>query len=77
MNKPKIYVACAVLPEVRTMLESRCEARFNDAGTKLSPEALGQAAQDCEAVIVTMANRLDAAGMAQQMRAAAAGSPGG
>lgn len=64
MNKPKIYVACAVLPKVRAMLDERCEARFNDTGANLSPQALAEAAQGCEAVIVTMANKLDAAGIA-------------
>ncbi|MDB5441621.1 MAG: D-3-phosphoglycerate dehydrogenase [Caulobacteraceae bacterium] len=63
-QKSSVYVAFPVLPEVRSMIEGRCAAQFNDSGKVLSRQELAQAAEGCSAVMVIMSNRLDAEGIA-------------
>jgi glyoxylate reductase len=59
-----LFVSFPVLPSVRALIEARRPARFNETGRRLSREELLLAAVGCDALMVTMGDRLDAAAIA-------------
>ena len=59
-----LFVTFPVLPSVRALIAARRPALFNETGRFLSREELLRGAVGCEAVLVTVPDRLDAATIA-------------
>jgi lactate dehydrogenase-like 2-hydroxyacid dehydrogenase len=55
-----LFVTFPVLPEVRSLIESRGPARFNDTGRKVTRDELLAGVAGCSAVMATVGDPLDA-----------------
>lgn len=59
-NPPRVFIACDLPESVQAPFRERFDARCNDRGRTLTADELLEGVQDCDALVLTATDRLDA-----------------